>query len=247
VRISDFEALTFDCYGTLIDWETGIAEHLIAWADRHQIVTSRQSLLEAFAEAEAQVEAASPAALYRDVLRAVHGKLADHLATTPDASEADAFADSVGDWPAFGDTVPALQVLRKRYRLVVVSNIDRYSFNRTLAKLSVRLDGLVIAEDVGAYKPDLRMFEAALGALAEMGIQRNRVLHVAQSLFHDHEPAKKMGLKTVWINRRRGGNGWGATKPPRAAVTPDVEVGSLYELVELDDRQRSHRVTGPPH
>jgi 2-haloacid dehalogenase len=202
VRISDFEVLTFDCYGTLIDWETGIARYLGAWAVRHGLAA------------------------------------ATRFAVPPVDEEARGFATSVGDWPAFPDTPAALRELKKRYRLLVVSNVDRESFSRTRPKLGVELDGLVIAEDVGAYKPDLRMFERTFAVVHEMGVDRSKILHVAQSLFHDHVPAKKLGLKTVWLNRRKGREGWGATRPPAGEVSPDIEVASLSDLVALDDQQR---------
>jgi 2-haloalkanoic acid dehalogenase type II len=242
VRISDFEVMTFDCYGTLIDWETGIARHLGSWAARNGVAVRTEDLLTAFAQAEARVEAEMPTALYRDILRGVYREIASGFAVTPDNGEADDFATSVGDWPTFSDTKAALRELKKRYRLFVVSNVDRESFLQTQSKLGVELDGLVMAEDVGAYKPDLRMFERTFEVVAEMGIDRSKILHVAQSLFHDHVPAKKLGLKTVWINRRKGREGWGATRPPGAEVTPDIEVATLSDLVALDNQQRANKI-----
>lgn len=239
MKISDFEAMTFDCYGTLIDWETGIGDHLAAWAGKRGISVSREDLLTAFAHAEARIEAEQPSALYRDILRAVHRDIAFRLGVRPDESDAHAFAHSIEDWPVFADTPAALQELKKRYRLLVVSNVDHHSFSRTQPKLGVELDGWVIAEDVGAYKPNIRMFERAFEVLADIGIDRSHTLHVAQSLYHDHVPAKKLGLKTVWVNRRKGHQGWGATRRPQVDVTPDIEVATLSELVALDDSQRA--------
>lgn len=238
MRISDFEAMTFDCYGTLIDWEAGIAAQLQSWAERHGVAADKEILLAAFAKAEAPVESQMPTALYPDILRKVHGKVASHFGIPGESSEADLLAQSVGDWPVFPDTQEALGKLKQRYRLVVVSNVDRASFARTQQKLGVELDALITAEDVGAYKPDSRVFERAFETLAEMGIDRSRVLHVAQSLYHDHVPAKKLGLATVWVNRRKGQGGWGATRQPEVQVVPDIEVASLAELVTLDDAER---------
>jgi putative hydrolase of the HAD superfamily len=238
VQISDFEVLTFDCYGTLIDWETGIVRHLGSWAARNGVATRPEELLDAFAGAEARVEAERPSAPYRDILREVYRVIASGFGVPSDETEAEHFATSVGDWPAFSDTTIALRELEKRYRLIVVSNVDRESFSRTLPKLGVELDGLVTAEDVGAYKPDPRMFERALEVVTEMGIDRSKILHVAQSLFHDHVPAKKLGLRTVWVNRRKGREGWGATPPPGAEVTPDIEVATMADIVALDNNQR---------
>lgn len=239
MKISDFEAMTFDCYGTLIDWEAGIAERLEAWAERHSVSADKENLLAAFAQAEAQAESRAPHAIYPEILRKVHGELASHFGVSRSSSEADSLARSVGDWPAFLDTQEALRTLKERYRLVVVSNVDRASFARTQQKLGVELDALITAEDVGAYKPDLRMFERTFETLAEMGVERSQILHVAQSLYHDHVPAKKLGLSTVWVNRRRGQEGWGATRQPEGEVAPDIEVASLAELVALDDAERS--------
>ncbi len=238
MKISAFEAMTFDCYGTLIDWEAGIAAQLEAWAERHGVSAEKEDLLAAFAQAEAQVESRMATALYPDILRAVHGEVASHFGVPSESAEADLLAHSVGDWPAFPDTQEALRKLKERYRLVVVSNIDRASFARTQEKLGVELDALITAEDVGVYKPDLRMFERTFETLAEMGVDRARILHVAQSLYHDHVPAKKLGLATVWVNRRRGQDGWGATRQPQGQVVPDIEVASLAELVALDDAER---------
>jgi 2-haloalkanoic acid dehalogenase type II len=238
VQISDYEVLTFDCYGTLIDWEAGIVRHLESWAVRKGVVSRPEELLDAFAGAEARVEAKRPTSPYRDILREVYREITSGFAVPSDETEAELFATSVGDWPAFSDTPAALRELEKRYRLIVVSNVDRISFSRTLPKLGVELDGLVTAEDVGAYKPDLRMFERAFEVVAEMGIERSKILHVAQSLFHDHVPAKKLGLRTVWVNRRKGREGWGATPPPETEVTPDIEVATMSDLVALDNSQR---------
>jgi 2-haloalkanoic acid dehalogenase type II len=239
VRIADFEVLTFDCYGTLIDWETGIAGHLGLWAERHGINARADDLLSVFARAETRIESERPSDRYQDVLREVYREITVQFSVEPDAKEAEDFATSVGTWPPFPDTEAALTELKKRYKLVVVSNVDRKSFSRTLPKLGINLDGLVTAEDVGAYKPDPRMFERTFEVVAEMGFDRSKILHVAQSLFHDHVPATKLGLRTAWVNRRKGQDGWGATKPPDANVTPDIEVASMADLVALDDAQRN--------
>jgi 2-haloalkanoic acid dehalogenase type II len=232
--------MTFDCYGTLIDWESGILGALVPWVRQQGGSATDEELLVAFAEAESQVERELPAALYPAILRVVHQRIAERLGIASSAEEAGRFAASVGDWPTFADTVPALQELKGRYRLVVVSNVDRASFSRSSEKLGVELDAVVTAEEVGAYKPDVRMFLSALAVLEEMGVGRDQVLHVAQSLYHDHKPAKELGLATAWINRRRGREGSGAT-PPVSGVQPDMVVASLAELVA---REREERADG---
>jgi 2-haloacid dehalogenase len=238
LRIADFRALTFDCYGTLIDWEEGIGTWLSNWAESHGVSQSSDDLLRAFARAQNRAEQASPASIYPDILRAALRGLGGELGIEPLPAECTAFAASVGDWRPFPDTRSALRLLKERYRLVIVSNVDRASFARTNERLGVPFDAVVTAEEVGAYKPDSRMFLRAFEVLEEMGIGRGQVLHVAQSLYHDHLPAKALSLSTVWVNRRRGQEGWGATTPPSSPIVPDLEVGSLAELVALDDAQR---------
>jgi len=234
LRLSDFDLLSFDCYGTLIDWELGICAALRAWADLRGVAATDEALLAAFARAEPVCERETPGALYSDVLRRVHGELAGEFGAPADEADAMAFADSVGDWPAFPDTAQALWALSQRHMLVVISNIDHKSFERTLPKLGVTLDGLVTAEDVGAYKPDQRVFEYAARVVESMGAPKHRWLHVAQSLYHDHAPAKRFGLRTAWVDRRRGKRGSGATPAPPEGVTPDLTVTSMAELAALE-------------
>jgi 2-haloacid dehalogenase len=228
-----FKALTFDCYGTLIDWESGIISALGAWAEGHGLQPPNEALLSTFARAESTLEARMPTAAYRDILRRVHAEIAQAWGVEPEPTEADAFAASIADWPPFPDSTAALQVLAQRYRLVVVSNVDRDAFAHSERRLGVEFDAVVTAEEVGAYKPDRRMFERAFQVLADLGVARSEILHVAQSLYHDHVPAKALGLATVWVNRRLGQEGWGPTVAPEAPVNPDLVVASLQELAAL--------------
>jgi 2-haloalkanoic acid dehalogenase type II len=228
-----FKALTFDCYGTLIDWETGILTVLRAWARRHDAHPSDDALLTAFAEAEYGCQAENPEAAYPDVLRSVQGRVAARLALPSSSADADALADSVQDWPPFDDAPAALATLNKHYKLVVLSNIDRASFAHSNRLLGVTFDAVITAQDVGGYKPGHGHFLRAFELLAGMGIERHEILHVAQSLFHDHVPAQALGLKTVWVDRRRGRTGWGATPPPPTEVRPDLVVPDLVGLVQL--------------
>jgi len=233
MTIRDFKALTFDCYGTLIDWESGLLDALHPWAERHGVRVSDERLLEVFAEAEAAAERETPQARYTDILRKVHARIAAAFRVSSLEIEAEALAQSVGDWPPFPDTVAALRLLKQRHKLVIVSNVDRTSFARTNAKLGIVFDAIITAEDVGVYKPDPRMFQRALAVLGGMGIHSGEMLHVAQSLYHDHVPAKALGLTTVWVDRRRDKLGWGATVPPSGSVKPDYVVASLAELASL--------------
>jgi 2-haloalkanoic acid dehalogenase type II len=234
-----FSALTFDCYGTLIDWESGILAALRPWAAAHRVEIGDEELLAAFGRAESRREADDPTAPYPRILAGVLGDLATELGATASPEEAAAFGDSVKDWPAFPDSADALAYLGRHYRLVIVSNVDRGSFRHSNAKLGVTFDAVVTAEDAGAYKPAQNHFQLALARLAGLGVASDQVLHVAQSLYHDHVPAKELGLRTVWVNRRAGrGEGGGATPAAPVPVTPDLEVPTMAALADLHRRQQ---------
>ncbi len=234
----DFEALTFDCYGTLIDWERGLLSELRPWAEEHALSASDDQLLSAFAEAEPRMQAEAPDATYPDILRGAHRLLAERFGVKADDKWADRLANSVGDWPAFNDTAEALERLKGLgRRLVIVSNVDHASFERTQQALGVEFDGVVTAEEAGSYKPAEGHFKAALALLGDMGIGKEQILHTAQSLFHDHLPAQRLGLQTAWIDRRgeAEGSGGGATAPVpggAAAVKPDFVFASMAALAD---------------
>ena len=246
-RLTDFAVLTFDCYGTLIDWEQGILAELKPWAARHGIAADDETLLAAFGEIETECEAATPAKLYPAILTDVLAKLGARWQVAVKPDEAAVFGASVGRWPAFPDSVEALQYLKGHYKLVILSNVDRASFAKSRARLATAFDRVVTAEDVGSYKPERRNFEFALADIERtLGIKKEKVLHTAQSVFHDIVPAKSLGLATMWINRRKGRRGWGATPPPRAdaaAMRPDFEVASLAEFVTRHEAARAARST----
>ncbi|MCH7930709.1 MAG: haloacid dehalogenase type II [Proteobacteria bacterium] len=229
MKLTEFSTLTFDCYGTLIDWETGILAALRPWAERHRVDAGDDALLGAFGELENRLERDRPTMAYPALLRAVAFDIGDHFSAPMRDDEADAFAASVGDWPAFADSVEALAYLKQHYRLVVLSNVDNASFARSNERLGVAFDAACTAEDIGSYKPDPGNFRTMLDRLAQMGIEKRDILHTAQSLFHDIAPAGKIGLATNWINRRHDKPGSGATVPTRA--TPDFEFPSLAAFV----------------
>jgi len=234
VDFGQFEVLTFDCYGTLIDWEAGIAAGLRAVLDprrgildRRGVVVGDQDLLERYARHEAAVEA-GPYVPYRDVLaRSLHGVCAE-LGVEPTGAESAAFAGSVGEWPAFPDSREALARLAARYRLAVVTNCDDDLFAASNRRLGVTFDWVITAQQVGSYKPSERNFEVAF---ERIGVARERILHVAQSLFHDHVPAKRLGMTTAWIDRRHDRPGSGATPP--ASATPDLVAPDMATFAEL--------------
>ncbi len=163
-------------------------------------------------------------------LRDFNALTARRFDVTADPAEARAFSRSVGDWPAFPDSAAALRYLKPHCKLAIISNVDRASAAHSPAKLGIEFDAVITAQDVGSYKPVLRNFEHAFEKLGALGIERARILHVAQSLFHDHEPAKALGLRTVWINRRAGKAGWGATRPPNNSARPDLVVNDMAGL-----------------
>jgi 2-haloacid dehalogenase len=216
-----FEVLTFDCYGTLIDWENGIATGLRTALGDHARDVHDEELLARFAAREAAAEAGRYLR-YRDVLARAVGGVASDLGSTLADDRATAFGDSVGEWPAFPDSAESLRRLKQRYRLGVITNCDDDLFGRSNERLGVTFDWVVTAQQVGSYKPNPRNFEFAF---ERIGVPRERILHVAQSLFHDHVPAKALGLTTAWINRRHDRPGTGATPP--AEATPDFEAPDM--------------------
>ena len=228
-----FRALTFDVVGTLIDFETGLLDFLRPWARSHGLAATEADLLEAFAHGEARYEAEMPDRPFRAIVRAIYRDLAHQWNVDYESRDAEAFADAIGSWPAFPDAVEALAYLGEHYVLAAITNADRTSLEAMAATLGDPFDRAFTADRAGAYKPARAMFDYALDALAENGVPRDRVLHVAQSQYHDIVPARALGLATIWVERRHDRDGWGATPPPREAVEPDLRITSLTELVTL--------------
>jgi 2-haloacid dehalogenase len=230
-----FDALTFDCYGTLIDWETGILAGLRAALAPHDLDASDDELLESYANAEATFEAGSYLP-YRVVLARSARAIATSLGATLTDDEAAAFGGSVVDWPAFDDSTRSLRILRRRFRLGVLTNCDDDLFAASNRRLGVDFDWIVTAQQVGSYKPNPRNFEVLRERLHASGIAAARILHVAQSLYHDHEPARRMGFSTVWIDRRHDRPGAGATPP--ANVHPSATFPSMAAFAEAAGRSQ---------
>jgi 2-haloacid dehalogenase len=211
-----FEVLTFDCYGTLIDWETGIVTAARAALGEAIARRADEEILVAFAAVEHEAEV--PYRPYREVLGLCLRRIGERLGVPVGDAQAAAFGASVGAWPAFPDSGPALRRLQRRFTLAVITNCDDDLFARSEERLGVKFDHVITAQQAGRYKPDLRNFHVAH---ERIGVPRQRILHVAQSLYHDHVPAKRLGMTTVWIDRRAGkGGGGGAT--PAAEATPDA-------------------------
>ena len=222
-----FDAMTFDCYGTLIDWETGLLAALRPIAADHD----DEALLEAFARHESALEA-GPYLTYREVLAGSLRGMGGDLGFEPSDEQVAAFADSVGEWPAFPDSPGALAALKLRYRLGVITNCDDDLFARSNERLQVEFDWIVTAHQARGYKPHPEPF--ALAA-ERIDVPLERVLHVAQSLSHDHVPAKAAGRTTVWVDRRQGREGAGATLPVEAE--PDLTVPDMRTLADLATRE----------
>ncbi|MBN9508195.1 MAG: haloacid dehalogenase type II [Alphaproteobacteria bacterium] len=229
MKLADFKVFTFDCYGTLIDWESGIGTALQPLLARVQGV-SRDAALECFARHESAQQAETPRMLYTELLAVVHRRIAREWGVTVSEDEHRRFATSLPNWPAFPDSTAALQELKRRYLLVILSNVDRAGFAASNRRLNVVFDAVFTAEDIGSYKPDLGNFRYLLDRLAEQGLARDQILHTAQSLFHDHVPAKQIGLATAWIDRRGAARGSGATPAPAASARYDLRFESLAAM-----------------
>jgi 2-haloacid dehalogenase len=238
MRLTDFEALSFDCYGTLIDWEAGLTAVLGPWARSRGLALDGDALLAAYSVHEERAETEHPGDRYPLILARSLRSLGHELGAEVTDEDARRLGGSVPDWPAFPDSAAALAGLGQRYKLIILSNVDRESFAASERRLGAGFSRVITAEDVGSYKPSPRNFETLLAEAGRLGVPRGGLLHVAQSLFHDHVPAKRAGLPTVWINRRHGRPGRGATPAPSAAVTPDWEFPSMRAFADAVAAER---------
>ena len=233
-QLTDYSVLTFDCYGTLIDWETGIWDALQPLIMRNRDAdVSRDAGLLAFGQSESLQEQETPDLLYPELLARVHRRIADSLGMQTEPELDEAFGASVPDWPAFPDTADALRVLKRHFRLVILSNVHRTGIAGSNRKLGVEFDAVYTAEDIGSYKPADANFEYLLAHLAsDFGLDRSDVLHTAQSLHHDHVPANRFGLANAWIDRQRlsEGGSWGATDRVETMPTTDFVFFSMGEM-----------------
>ncbi len=232
MKLTDFKVLTFDCYGTLIDWESGIHTALQPLLEKGGRARPRDEVLETFARHESSQQAETPDMLYCDLLARVHRRIADEWGIAASAEDDRRFGLSVGDWPDFPDSASALQYLQTFYKLVILSNVDHASFAPSNEKLGVTFDAVYTAQDIGSYKPNPRNFTYMLEQLAGLGYGKADILHTAQSLFHDHVPAKTVGLASAWIDRRRNEGGWGATMPPDGDARYDFHFASMAEMAK---------------
>lgn len=235
MRLRDFKALTFDVYGTLIDWETGMINGLKPLTDQLKEPLNRDAILEAHAVCESTAQRFTPAKSYRDILALVYRRLAEMwgLTTSPEACET--YGHSVEHWPAFPDSADALAYLGQHFKLIVLSNVDRASFAYSDIKLGQPFDATYLAGDIGSYKPAPRNFDYMLQHLRQIGIEKPDVLHVAESMFHDHVPARRYKLANCWIYRRHEQTGFGATINP--GKLPDYN----FMFTSMADLAAAHR------
>jgi 2-haloacid dehalogenase len=230
MKLADFDAVTFDVYGTLIDWEPSIIAFLEDWAKRNGVKDRGDDLLMAFDRARAKIQKIRPALLYPDVLRRCFERICGERNVAVDAKEREAFSRSPHDWPAYPDSGAGLKALQQRAKIGALSNIDNASLRSSCAKMGIAFDIVVTAERVGAYKPDWPHFKTALADLEAFGVPPARVLHVGQSLRADITPANKLGLKCAWVHRP--GRELGLSGEGAAEARPDLEVPSLAALIE---------------
>lgn len=230
MKLTDFKALTFDCYGTLIDWETGMFNGLKPLTSQLSTPLTRDQVLEAHARHESSQQAQTPAKNYDELLSIVYKRLAEEWGVPVTLDECVAYGQSVKDWPAFPDSVEALQYLKQHYKLVILSNVDNRSFAASNERLKVVFDGIYTAEDIGSYKPSDRNFNYMIDKLASWGIQKGDILHTAESMFHDHGPANRHGLASCWIYRRFDKEGFGATMNPGEMPKYDFRFNSMIDL-----------------
>ena len=232
MKLTDFKTLTFDCYGTLIDWETGMMEGLADLVRRAGRDLARNEILQAHARHESAQQKWTPARRYEELLQTVYRRLAEEWGVSVTRAECEAYGRSVRSWPAFADCRDALGYLKRHCRLVILSNVDNDSFAASNEKLGVEFDAVYTAEDIGSYKPADRNFEYMLENLGAMGVGKADILHTAESMFHDHGPANRFGLASCWIYRRHGEGGFGATMTPGDMPKCDFRFDSLAAMVE---------------
>lgn len=232
MNLSDFKVLTFDVYGTLIDWETGMMNGLKPLTDKVSRSLSRNEILEAHAHYESSTQRQTPAKVYSQILAVVYKRLAEEWGVEVSWGDCLTYGVSVEHWPAFDDSAEALRYLKQHYKLVVLSNVDNVSFAHSNKKLQVAFDAAYTAGDIGSYKPAPANFEYMIENLARLGIAKEEILHTAESMFHDHAPANRFGLANCWIYRRHDQEGFGATMHPGDMPNYDMVLNSMAELVK---------------
>lgn len=231
MKLTDFKALTFDCYGTLIDWESGMVKALEPLTSQVSPPLNRLQILEAHARHESEQQRWTPGMCYSTLLSIVYKRLAEQWRVSVSHSDCIDYGESVKGWPAFADSKTALQYLKQHYKLIILSNVDNLNFAGSNSKLGVEFDAIYTAEDIGSYKPSDRNFNYMLEKLEQLGLKQNEILHTAESMFHDHVPAKRHSLANCWIYRRHEQEGFGATMDPGTLANVDFKYNSMADLV----------------
>lgn len=237
MKLTDFKVLTFDCYGTLIDWETGMVEALKPLTSRLGSELTRDRILETHAYYESTQQLLTPDMPYSRLLATVYRRIAEELGVSVTWDECVAYGQSVGNWPAFEDTPAALQYLKQHYKLCILSNVDNASFALSNKRLGVEFDHIFTAEDIGSYKPADKNFEFMISQLARLGYDRSDILHTAESMFHDHKPANRHGLASAWIHRRHDKEGFGATMHPGDIPSYNFRFTSMGEMAKAHQKE----------
>jgi putative hydrolase of the HAD superfamily len=231
MRLRDFNTLTFDVVGTLIDFETGILEWFRPALRRYGATQTDEEILTAFAAVEDDYQRKAPEKTFTQMLPLIYRGMTSKWGIEPREEVAQEFGDSIRSWPPFPDTVEALKEIGTRYRLVAVTNADAWALGHMSAAIGDLFEERITCDEVGVNKPSPRVFEYVLEKLAPAGVHKRDVLHTAQSQYHDIVPASELGFATMWIERRRAKGGFGATPRPEQKVTPTFHATSMADFV----------------
>jgi putative hydrolase of the HAD superfamily len=231
MRLRDFNTLTFDVVGTLIDFETGILEWFRPALRRYGTAQTDEEILSAFAAVEDDYQRKAPEKTFTEMLPLIYGGMTSKWGIEPREQDAEQFRYSIRSWPPFPDTVEALKELGTRFRLVAVTNADASALGHMSATIGDPFEERITCDEVGVNKPSPRVFEYVLEKLAPVGVHKRDVLHTAQSQYHDIVPASELGFATMWIERRRAKGGFGATPRPEQIVTPTFHAASMADFV----------------
>jgi len=237
MQLTDFKALSFGCYGTLVDRDTGIYAALRPLLRAGNVTLAREVVLAAFVRHEVAQQAQTPSMPYSGVLTEAHRRLSSEWGVMLSDDTHALFGKSVPQWPLFADAPAALQYLKRYFSLNVLSNVDKESFAGTARRLEVRFDAVFTAQEIGSYKPDTRNFEYLIARLGKLGLNKRDILHVAADLARDEVPARRCGLAFAWIDRPRGKTGSEATAAPSQAARHPFRFTSIVDMVKAHREQ----------
>jgi 2-haloalkanoic acid dehalogenase type II len=237
MRLTDFKVLSFGCYGALIDRESGIYAALRPLRGSGHVGLSREEVLAAFTRHEAAQQAKTPEIPYSGVLTEVHKRLASEWGVLASDDDHALFSKSVPQWPVFADVPAGLQYLKRYFKLVILSNVDRASFTGSSRRLEVRFDEILTADEIGSYKPEPRNFQYLVRRVAKLGFDRRQILHAAQSPIRDLVPAGRCGLAAAWIDRRPENGGDSATVVPADDARCEFRFPSLVDMVKAHQEE----------